>query len=300
MLQCRKKGRESIGNGQQSKGLWRRWLYGFCLCCCSVGLVPQALAQQAALTLGIMPFNSTLALIKIHEPLVRYLEQRLQRKLVVHTSPDYFVFANDLLAGKFDLAIAGPHFSSMAHEQGYTLLYRYSADLQPVLIVRSDSAIQRAEDLKGKTIGLSSRLSMSSIGGIKWLHDQGLHQERDYTLKERDTHGAVIAAVAVGQLDAALTTHTPLKQVPEDVRARIRILPLEMHMPHLMTLVADRLGSNEIEQVRAALHDFPATPAGKAFFQETGYLGYTRITPADLTTLKPYVRLTTQLLRQGK
>lgn len=252
------------------------------------------------LKMGIMPFNSTLALIKTHQSLISHMEASLGRKIEVYTSTDYFTYVNELLNGNFDLAIAGPHFGAMAQERGMVILARYKADLQPVFVVRSDSALKTLDDLRGKTVGLSSRLSISSIGGVKWLHDSGLKLGQDYQLAERSTHGAAVAAVAVGQLDAALTTHTPLKQIPDDVRAKVRVLPVDIHSPHLMTLAHSRLGLPELERVRKALFAFPATPAGRGFFQETGYLGYTNVSAVDLKTLKPFVQLTVDMMRQSQ
>lgn len=256
--------------------------------------------EQPPLKLGIMPFNSTLALIKTHQPLSRYLETQLGRRVVIYTSVDYFTFVNELLDGHFDLAIAGPHFGSMAQERGSVLLFRYQADLQPVFVIRADSKFKNLEDLRGKRIGLSSRLSISSIGGVKWLQDSGLKLDKDFQLVEHSTHGAAIAAVAVGELDAALTTYTPLNQIPDDVRAKIRVLPLNIHVPHLMTLAHSRLGLQEIERIRLALRKFPDTPEGREFFQDTGYLGYVGISPTDIQSLKPYVELTVEMMRQGR
>ena len=250
--------------------------------------------------LGIMPFNSTLALLKTHQPLARYLEMQLGRPVVIYTSADYYTFINELLNNSFDLAIAGPHFGSMANERGATVLFRYQADLQPVFVVRADSPIKSLEDLRGKRIGLSSPLSISSIGGAKWMQDSGLLLGKDFQLVERTTHGAAIAAVSVGELDAALTTHTPLKQIPDDVRAKIRLLPLNIHVPHLMTLANARLGNRDIERIRVALHNFPKTPGGSDFFRETGYLGYVEVTTADMQLLKPFVELTVQMMRQAR
>lgn len=258
------------------------------------------LAEEAPLKFGIMPFNSTLALIKTHQPLTAYLEKRLGRRVVAYTSADYFTFVNQLLDGQFDVAIAGPHFGSMAAERGAKVLFRYRADLQPVVVVRAGSGIRTLDDLHGKRIGLSSRLSISSIGGVKWLQDNGFQLDRDYRLFERATHGATIAGVAVGDLDAALTTHTPLKQIPEDIRAKISILPLDIHVPHLMTLADARLSAAEVARIRAALRDFQGTPEGQAFFSETGYLGYAEVSPADMKALQPFVELTLQMMRLGR
>jgi len=265
-----------------------------------LGIDPAQAQSLPPLKMGIMPFNSTLALIKTHQPLIQHLESKLGRRINVFTSTDYFTFVNELLDGHFDLAIAGPHFGSMAQERGSVLLFRYKADLQPVFVVRTDSNLKILDDLRGKRVGLSSRLSISSIGGVKWLQDKGLALSKDYQLVERSTHGAAIAAVAVGELDAALTTFTPLKQVPDDVRAKVRVLPLDIHSPHLMTLAHTRLGAQEIERVRNALRSFPDTPAGRRFFQETGYGGYAEISASDLKTLKPFVDLTVEMMRQNK
>ena len=275
-----------------------RWFVIFCL---NIGGCGLAGAQNALpLKLGIMPFNSALALIKTHQPLRLHLQSSLGRPVDIFTSTDYVTFLNEMLDGHFDLAIAGPHFGSMAIERGWVPLFRYKAVLQPLFVVRAGAGIHTLEDLRGKRIGLSSRLSISSIGGVKWLQDHGLHLDKDYQLFERSTHGAAIAAVAVGDLDAALTTYTPLKQIPEDVRAKVTILPLDISVPHLMTLANPRLGKQEIQKLKQALERFSApTGAGVDFFRDTGYLGYEEVTTADIRVLKPYVTLTLRMISQS-
>lgn len=266
------------------------------------GCFPAALRAQglAPLKMGIMPFNSTLALIKTHQPLVQHLEKSLGRRINVFTAGDYFTFVNELLDGQFDLAIAGPHFGVMAQERGMAILVRYRADLQSVFVVRADSNIKSPADLKGLRLVLSSRLSMSSMGGVKWLQDSGLKLGQDYQLFERSTHGAAIASVAVGEYDAAITTHTPLKQIPPDVRAKIRVLPVDIHAPHLMTLAHTRLGAPMLDRVRQSLRGFPGTPDGQQFFQETGYQTYVDVSAADVKALTPFVALTVEMMRQNR
>lgn len=255
-----------------------------------------ALAQQPALHLGIMPFNSTLALIKTHQPLRLHLEAALKRPVEIYTSADYAAFHRDSLAGAFDLLITGPHFGVMCIDKGYTPLFHYKASLTPIFVVAKAAGINSVEKLKGKRIGLSNRLSVSSIAGLRWLGEQGLQAGRDFEVLEKTTHGAAIAAVAVGDLDAALTTFTPLKQIPADVRAKVSELPTSVQVPHLMTLAHTRLGPAQVEQVRAALLAFPATPEGQVFFRDTGYQGYDPIHANDLKPLQPYVPIVKQMM----
>lgn len=249
------------------------------------------------LKLGIMPFNSPLALIKTHQPLTAHLERSLGRKVVVFTSTDYFTHINQLLAGDFDLAITGPHFGAMAANRDMQLLFRYAIELQPVFVVRGDGPIISAEALRGKTIALSSRLSISSIGGIKWLQDKGFVLNRNFRIVEFSSHGAAVAAVIAGTADAAITTHTPLRQIPEDLRARTRLLDTDIHVPHVMTLAHRRLGSANLERVRRAFATFPETPEGKAFFIETGYKAYIPVSQSDLDSLQEFIEPTRQMMR---
>lgn len=251
---------------------------------------------ETPLKLGIMPFNSTLALIKTHQPLRQYLSQAMGRPVEIYTAADYAAFHRDSLAGAFDILITGPHFGVMCLERDYQPLFHYRASLRPIFVVRPGDGIQTPDKLRGKRIGLSNRLSVSSIVGLKWLADRGLEAGRDFEIVEKTTHGAAIAGVAVGDLDAALTTYTPLKQVPPDIRGKVAELPTDVAVPHLMTLAHGRLGNAEIERLRAALRAFQTSPEGRAFFTDTGYQGYDDIAPADLKALQPYVPIVRRLM----
>lgn len=258
---------------------------------------PGALAAEGSLTLGIMPFNSALALIKTHQPLRQALERHLGQPIDVYTEADYTSFVRESLAGRYDLLITGPHFAVMSIDKGYVPLVHYKAPLQPIFVIRPSSGITGPEQLKGKTIALSSRFSVSSIGGIKWLADRGLTAGHDYQIREYPTHGAAVAAVAVGEADAALTTHTPLKQIPPDIRDKVVLLPSDIRIPHLMTLAHERLGKKAIDAVRRALLEFADSEDGQRFFQDTGYQGYAPVTEADIKALVPYVAIIRQQMK---
>lgn len=255
------------------------------------------MADPAPIRLGIMPFNSTLALIRTHQPLRRHLQQALGQPVEIYTSANYVAFQRDSLAGDFDILVTGPHFGVICIDKGYTPLVRYDTTLQPVFVLKKDSAIKGIEDFRGKRIGLPNRLSVSAIGGLRWLREKGLVADRDFYVLGKTTHGAAIAGVAVGDLDAALTTYTPLKQVPQDVREHIRVMPTDVKVPHLMTLAHERLGTDRIERLRGALNSFPATPEGESFFRETGYRGYLPIDEASVAALQGYVPIVRELMQ---
>jgi phosphonate transport system substrate-binding protein len=261
------------------------------------GLSDPLRAEKLPLRLGILPFNSALALINTHQPLRQYLQKELGQPITIYTAANYVAFQNDSLAGAFDILITGPHFGVICLEAGYLPLVRYDTTLQPVFVLRKDSKIKKVNDFRGKRIGLPNELSVSAIGGLGWLREKGLIKDRDVTVIEKPTHGAAVAAVTVGDLDAALTTFTPLKQIPEDIREHIRVMPTDIHMPHLMTLAHERLGKEKIDRLRLALASFPSTPEGKAFFDNTGYQGYLPIDNKSIEKLQPYVPIVKELMQ---
>jgi phosphonate transport system substrate-binding protein len=254
-------------------------------------------AEPAPSSLGIMPFNSTLALIRTHQPLRQHLQQALGRPVEIYTSADYDTFQRDSLAGNFDILVTGPHFAVMCIEAGYIPLVRYNTTLQPIFVLNNNSSIKDVNDFKDKRIGLPNRLSVSAIGGLRWLHEKGLTADQDFFVLEKATHGAAIAGVALNDLDAALTTYTPLKQVPQDIREQIRVLPTEIEVPHLMTLAHQRLGEARIEHIRQALLSFPATPEGADFFNKTGYRGYLPVDQASVNALRSYIPVVRGLMQ---
>jgi len=263
----------------------------------SIYTVPLAAETPQQLRLGIMPFNSTLALIRTHNPLRLHLQKELGQPVDIYTSADYVAFQKDSLAGEFDLLITGPHFGVMLLDAGYKPLVRYDTTLQPVFVLRKDSKITKVKDFRGKRIGLPNQLSLSAMGGLSWLREHGLVAGRDFTVLEKPTHGAAVASVAVGDIDAALTTYTPLKQIPADVRARIQVMPTDVKIPHLMTLAHERLGKKMIQRTLKVLTSFPATPEGELFFRDTGYHGYLPIDEESIEKLSPYVPIVKELMQ---
>ena len=255
-----------------------------------------AVAEPPPLSIGIMPFNSTLALFKIHQPIRLQLQETLGRPVELFTAPDYPSYLKECQAGRFDLLITGPHLGVMVMESGYQPLLQYKTRLQPVIVVKKGSDIKDINALKGKRVGLPSSLSVSSIGGIKWLQDNGLKIGRDIALVEEASHGSAVAAVVVGTLDATLTTHTPLKQMPKDLLDQISIFPTNVQSSHLMTMAHQRLGKEEIEKIRESLLAFHKLPAGQTFFESTGYLGYEPVSNSDIADLQPYIAITRNVL----
>lgn len=258
-----------------------------------------AWSEQAPLRLGILPYNSTLALMKTHQPLRQFLQNRLGRPVEIFTAADYQSFLREQLQGNYDLMITPPHFAVMAMDKGYLPLVHYRARLEPILALRKDDPTVDLKGMQGRRIAMANRIAFATIVGLKVLGDNGLKPDRDFVVVERPTHGAAIAAVAVGDADGAITTTTLLGQVPEDILRNVRFISFGVSLPHVVTMGHKRLGDAELKRIKEALLAFASSAEGQAFFKETSYLGYVELSPAELSLFKPYVAPLKQLLGAG-
>jgi len=270
------------------------------LACCFwilslLAALPSAAQEASPLRLAVHPYASTLALINTHRSLQQYLSARLGQKIEFYTAPSFEGFIETLMAGGYDIAISPPHFAVMAMERGYIPLVHYKAELEPILPVRKDSAIHKAQDLRGKRIAMADRTAIIRLVVIKWLADQGLAAGRDYQIVERPSHGATVAAAIAGEADAGLATASALKQLPLDVQQQVRTLNTGQRFPHLFTMAHSRLGEPRIARLREALEAFPETEEGRLFMERSAFLGYERVSEAEIRSLRPYVEMYRQL-----
>lgn len=254
---------------------------------------------KAPLRMGIHPYNSTLALVATHQPLVRYLEKTLGRAVEFYTAADFDAYVASLLGGEYDLAICPPHFAILASQRGMAPLLHYQLRLEPILLVRADGPLRGPKDLRGKRIAMADRIAFIRIAAVKWLEDNGLVAGRDYEIVEKPSHGAAVAAAAIGEVDAGLITTTLLKQLPADVQQQLRIISTGMSFPNIVTMAKRSFGTPELYRIKNALLAFQATAEGKEFFFKSGFGGYEEVNIPEFNTLQPYVDAYLRMTREN-
>jgi len=255
-------------------------------------MTAEAAPQKDVLRIGIVPFNSPAGLFRTHKPLRDHMEAKLKRPVALFSSNSHAEFLRDALAGQFDIVIVPPHFGGLCLQHGFAPLVRYQGELDLIFAVRSDRDYQTASALRGKKIAFPDRMAIFHIAGVKFLEDVGMRRDKDYIHMEFPNHLAAIMAVALGMADAAVTGYPALRQMPPDIRGKLKAVSWNKNLPQLMTLARKELGKDEILRIKKALELFPDTPGGRRFFQETQYVGYTRITEEDLRAIQPFVILT--------
>lgn len=248
---------------------------------------------------GIFPYTNALEIAKIYEPFRKFLSSKLNQNVEIYTSKTYEQFFTDVENKEFDLIITGPHLGTLHIKDGFVPLYRYNTDLKPIFVVLKDSNINKISDLKNKKIALSTKLSVSSMGGIKALLDSGLQNEKDFTLILSKSHTSAIKSVELKEVDAAITTYTPIKQLMEtDIKDKIKIIESTISMPHLFTVANPNFGITHINELKKYLKEFELSEEGKEFFKSSGYVGYVDISQDDMNKMIPLLDETKKFLNE--
>jgi|AGTN01.3.fsa_nt_gi ABC-type phosphate/phosphonate transport system, periplasmic component len=124
------------------------------------------------------PFNTPETLFLVYQPLIDYLNARLDGDtLKLEASRDYDSFEQKLYYRNFDFALANPYQALMAVANGYVIFAKMADDDQyrGLILVRRDSRVETIADLKGQAISYpaSSGLAATMLSQA-FLHEQGL------------------------------------------------------------------------------------------------------------------------------
>lgn len=263
---------------------WRAWLAAFVLL-----LAGTARAEQEALGVGIVPYLTPNVLIGLFQPVGSHLEAALGRSVDLYTSPDVRTFVRRSRKADFDLLITSAHLARLAQvDANYVPLARFSGPLHATVAVATQSRAHQLADLRGHKIAVTDRSILVNIAALKAFADKGIG-EHDLVLLPVPSQSAGLLAVARGDADAAIIAHFTLKQIPEDQRDGFRQIFESAALPNVVLLAKPGTPPQEADRIRQALLRLPATPQGRRFLQESGFLGIEAADEAYMKKLDTYL-----------
>lgn len=146
-------------------------------------------SAEDPLTIGIFPRRNAKVTIDLFNPLAKYLSTNLNRDVNLETSKNFETFWDAVKNKRYDIVHFNQyHYVVSRHNYGYRVFAKNEefgeATIAGAILVRRDSGINSARDLKGKTVlfGGGPRAMQSYIVASYLLEEAGL-QKKDY--KER-------------------------------------------------------------------------------------------------------------------
>jgi len=246
--------------------------------------------KQPALTLGFFPIISTVALYKRFSPLRDYLAAELGRPIRLVTAKDFPTFLKRTDVREYDIVVTAPHFALRAADSGkYRIRAALLGDVHQLLVVRSDSEINKLKQLAGKRIATPPADALMTMIGMAALNQAGLRGSRAPVYHAYISHNAANEALLAGEADAAIASSNVIKKAMGK-GAKFKIIDRSFKLPNMATLVATDLDEGLSQRIVRILVDMKKSPRGAQVLKQIRFPGYRAVHSAkEYEPVRPYL-----------
>lgn len=258
-----------------------------------------AAEKSDTLVMGLHPNVSARTILAMYQPLRTFLEKELGQPVELYTAPDFKTYVQRTLANEYHVAVTAPHLARLAQTRAkYVPMVHYSDQLQGLIVTSKDGPIKSVKDLRGKTVALPDRLTVVSIMGLEFLRDYGLNPDTDVKLFAARSHNNAAMSADRGESDAAVVGSVPYRQLPPELRARLRVIDSTVAIPSQFIIASSKLEAAKVERIKKALMKYAETREGKDFLSNNGFGGLRPATEAVLKSLDRYASEVSKMLEQ--
>jgi len=240
------------------------------------------------LVFGIYPLLSPSQTVERFAPLKEHLDKALGVPVALRSAPDFAKFIDRTHTGEYDIIFTAPHMGRLAEKRdGYRPIAK-TGDVTVVALARKDGPVQALADLKGRSLAVGSRLSMSYQIANHALGRFGLAIERDVVFVDPASFSNVIEAVIRGEADAGATINQLWEATTPEQRENLREIHRAEPTPGFLILAHSRLAPETLSKLKLALLDFKNTDAGKTYFRKTQQVDFRPLDAATMKRIDPY------------
>ena len=242
-------------------------------------------AAEDPLIVGVFPRKGFKAAIRTFTPLASYLEQKLGRKVILESAPNFSAFWIRVKSKRYHLVHFNQyHYVRIHKENSYDVIVKNEekgkSTMSGVLFVRKDSGIRNVEDLRGKKIvfGGGPTAMQSYIVATHLLKKGGLRKGEYIEEYARSPANAIMAAyfgqaAAAGSADANLQLSVVRKRIDID---KMHTLSSGAQLAHLPWAVRYDMESDLRAKLRELMIDLVKSDEGRAILHA-----------ADVTAFQP-------------
>lgn len=255
-----------------------------------------AAAKGDTLVLGVFPYLSASQMMEQLSPLVKRMEEALEKKITMVSAPNFMSYVERTARGEYDLVLTAAHMGRLAETRdGWQLVVQSGQKTATVLLVRKDSTIHEVSDLRGKTMAVGNRRSVTYLLAEEALLLQGLTPGKDINIVETATFSNVVQSVFLGEVDAGATptllwdTWQYINHEQHDqLSAIFRTKPTA---PSFLVMVSPKMSRAVITRLAESLLSYHETPEGRDFFQKSQFESFLPLDEATMMGIDPYVHV---------
>jgi phosphonate transport system substrate-binding protein len=266
-----------------------------------------AAADPTTLRVALLPDENPNNIIRINEPLKRYLERSLGKTIELVVTTDYSSMIEAMRFGKLELGYFGPLSYVLLREKMGREVIPFAAKLEngsptyhSVVIAGRTTAIRALADIRGKTVAYGDPASTSShLIPKQMLQEAGLRTGVDYREHFAGAHDAVAMAVQNGHAQAGGLSQPIFESLGERKMVsldRVEVVATSKPYPNYPWALRTSLNpalQEKIVQGFLALKD-------PAVLRPIKAEGFGRITDQDYDVIRDMVRLLNLDLAKAK
>lgn len=166
-----------------------------------------------AFVMAVHPLFNPTKLLQTYQPLVDLANQELSDvRFSLEASRDYATFEEKYIRKEPSILLPNPWQTLEAQKRGYHVIAMAGDpdDFRGLILVRRDSSIRVATDLKGKSVAYPSSTALAAcIMPQYWLHERGIDVNSDIRNRYVGSQESSILSVALGETDAGVTWPPP-------------------------------------------------------------------------------------------
>lgn len=248
--------------------------------------------KKKELKFGLLPYISSIRLIKTFLPLKQYLEKSTSYAVTFLTAPTFEKFVERTQEQRYDIVFTAPHFALLAEERaGYERLARFSRELTACVFVRKDSKVKSLADLKGSAISTPDSLAIVSVLGEVMFKNAGLVSAEDVKFVRTPSHNNAIISVASKSSEAGIVASTVYEQFVSKGfnKNKFKLLNCSEAVPTAMFLVKGSVSEEDKDMLMKVLLTFSQSRDGKVFFKKTPFKGMRPVADHDMKVLEKYM-----------
>lgn len=219
------------------------------------------------LTLGVHPYKSVKKLQEYYLPLTHLLSEKLRVKVNLNIAKDYKTHIDLIGRDKIDIAYMGPaSYVAMVDKYGNKrLIARQVIKGKPTfkgnIIIRSDSNINKLNDLKGKRFAFGDPNStMSHLVPRYMLVKQGITKDKLKSLSFLGSHDNVAIAVLTGEFDAGAVKEAVFHKYQEK---GIKSLASTPELSEHLFVVSNKVSNKKLKEIRNIFMNLKNNNEGK-------------------------------------
>jgi phosphate/phosphite/phosphonate ABC transporter binding protein len=222
---------------------------------------PASTGRAKTLKMGFVPGKSPVQIVKMWSFVTRHLTEETGIPVEMVVKDNYKAIYESFLNGKIDIAEGGGYVQGLILMSGKALPLAGQEKFgrptyKSAIVVRADSGINNYNDLKGKTIAFTNKLSTSGyILPIILFKKLGVANPNDFfsNIYLAGSHDNSIKMLLDGRVDAIAVGDFFIDYAPEKIRRQIKIIATSDPLPLAGTAYNKRLDPTVVGKIKSSL-----------------------------------------------